>query len=60
MKRILITGEHSYIGTSLAAYLNQFPEQYAAELISLRDAAPDSFDFHGVDAIVHAAAIVHR
>ena len=60
MKRILITGEHGYIGTSLAAYLNQFPEEYAAELISLRDAAPDSFDFHGVDAIVHAAAIVHR
>lgn len=60
MKRILITGEHGYIGTALAAYLRRFPEQYAAELISLRDAAPDSFDFRGVDAIVHAAAIVHR
>ena len=58
--RILITGEHGYIGTALAAYLGRFPQRYAADLISVRDFRPDAVDFHGVDAIVHAAAIVHR
>ena len=60
MKRVLITGEHGYIGTALAAYLKLFPEQYAAEMVSLRNSAPEALDFHGVDAIVHTAAIVHR
>lgn len=60
MKRILITGEHGCIGTALAAYLKLFPEQYAAEMVSLRNSAPETLDFRGVDAIVHTAAIVHR
>ena len=60
MKRILITGGHGYIAAALAAYLGRFPEQYAAELISVRDFRPDAVDFHGVDAIVHTAAIVHQ
>ena len=60
MKRILITGGHGYIGTAIAAYLSRFPEQYAAEQISVRDFQPDAFDFRGADAVVHTAAIVHR
>ena len=60
MKRILITGEHGYIGTAIAAHLGQYPEQYAAERISVRDFTPEAFDFHGVDAIVHTAAFVHQ
>ncbi|MBQ6234712.1 MAG: NAD-dependent epimerase/dehydratase family protein [Clostridia bacterium] len=58
--RILITGEHGYIATALAAYLGRFPERYDARLISVRDFQPDAIDFHGVDAIVHTAAIVHQ
>lgn len=60
MKRILITGKNGYIGTNLAAFLSRQPSLYAVESISLRDRAPDAYDFHGADAIVHLAAIVHR
>ena len=60
MKRILITGENGYIGTHLAAYLSSFPDRYAVSTIPLKGHAPDEYDFHGADAIVHAAAIVHR
>ncbi len=60
MKRILIAGANSFVGTHLAAYLTQFPEQYAVETLSLHGHSPDEYDFHGADAIVHVAAIVHR
>ena len=58
MKRI--TGEHSFIGTHLAAYLARFSEQYTVETLSLHGHSPDEYDFHGADAVVHVAAIVHR
>lgn len=60
MKRILITGGHGYIGTALAAYLKRFPEQYETALIPVRGVPPEALGFRGADAIVHAAAIVHR
>jgi UDP-glucose 4-epimerase len=31
MKRILITGANSYIGTSVGKYLAQWPEQYQVD-----------------------------
>ena len=60
MKRILITGGHSYIGTAIAERLKTQPDRYTAETLSLRGRSPDGLDFRGVDAIVHVAAIVHR
>lgn len=60
MKRILITGEHGWIATSLRDDLNGFPERYAAETVSLRNVDPETLDFKGFDAIVHTAAIVHQ
>ena len=60
MKRILIIGANSYIGTRLSAYLARFSEQYTVETLSVHGQTPDEYDFHGADAIVHVAAIVHR
>lgn len=60
MKRILITGEHSFIGTHIAAYLGEYPEEYVVETLSVHGHSPDEYDFHGADAVVHVAAIVHR
>ncbi len=60
MKRILITGANSYIGTHIASCLAEFPEEYAAETLSLHGHTPDEYDFHGADAVVHVAAIVHQ
>lgn len=60
MKRILITGENSYIGTHLKEFLSQFPESYTVETLALKAHSPEEYDFHGAEAIVHVAAIVHR
>ena len=60
MKRILITGEDSYIGTHFAAYLSGFSGEYAVETLAMKGHTPDEYAFHGADAIVHVAAIVHR
>ncbi len=59
MKRILITGKGSYIGTHLLQYLETFPEDYAVTEVPTQP-FDDAVDFHGADAIVHVAAIVHR
>ena len=60
MKRILITGEHSRIGTAIRDRLNGTPDRYTAETVSLRGVRPETLDLSGFDAIVHTAAIVHR
>lgn len=60
MKRILITGENSYIGTHLERHLQRFPDRYAAETLAMKGHTPDEYDFHGADAVVHVAAIVHK
>ena len=60
MKRVLITGAGSYIGTHIEAYLGRFPEQYAVTTLPMQSHAPDEYGFHGADAVVHVAAIVHR
>lgn len=59
MKRILITGANSYIGTHIEAYLARFPG-YQTVTLPMQAHTPDEYDFRGADAIVHVAAIVHR
>lgn len=60
MKRILITGIGSYIGSHVKAYLEQWPERYQAEMISLRTDDWRQRSFAGFDAVLHAAGIVHQ
>ena len=60
MKRILITGEHGWIGTAIRDRLNAFPDRYAAETVSLRNVRPETLHLCGFDAVVHTAAIVHQ
>ena len=59
MKKILITGTKGYLGTSLKQYLAQWPE-YEVTSLSLREGQWEAFDFHGYDAVYHAAALVHQ
>ena len=60
MKRILITGEHSYVGSSVLTYLNRMPDQYQADALSVRGEDWKRISFQGYDAVLHAAAIVHQ
>ncbi len=55
MKRILITGKHSFIGNALIHHLTE----YHTETISLRNTSWQSEDFGRFDSIVHAAGIAH-
>lgn len=60
MKRILITGAGSYIGQSVKQYLEQWPESYQVDTLSLRSDDWRQDSFHGIDAVLHAAGIVHQ
>lgn len=59
MKKILITGKNSYVGQSLIKWLNQWPEQFEIEAISVRGDEWEKFDFSGYDSVLHLAGIAH-
>lgn len=59
MKKILITGAGSYIGTAFEQYLAQWPEQYAVDTLDMIGDAWRSADFSGYDAVFHVAGIAH-
>lgn len=60
MKRILITGENSYVGTSFTNYLNKhYPNDYQIDEISVQGEEWKSHDFSKYDVIFHVAGIAH-
>ena len=59
MKKILITGANSYIGTSFEAYLRQWPDQYAVTTVDMIDGSWRRKSFAGFDAVYHVAGIAH-
>ena len=59
MKRILITGAGSYIGTSFENWVSQWPEKYQVETIDMRGNEWRDKPFSSYDVIYHIAAIVH-
>lgn len=59
MKTILITGAHSYIGTSVEKYLGQWPEKYTVDTLDMLDSSWREKSFSGYDAVFHVAGIAH-
>lgn len=59
MKKILITGAGSYIGTAVEALLSLNPEQYEVDTLSLRDENWKEYPFENYDVVFHAAGIAH-
>lgn len=60
MRRILITGANSYIGTSFEKYLaDNYPEKYVVDTIDMVDGAWRGQSFHGYDSVFHVAGIAH-
>ena len=59
MKKILITGAGSYIGTCFAQYLSQWPEDYTVDAVDMIGDGWKSYDFGGYDAVYHVAGIAH-
>lgn len=59
MKRILITGKNSYIGTSFEKWMKKYGNQYQIDTIDLRNNDWKRRDFSRYDCVIHTAAIVH-
>ena len=59
MRRILITGKDSYIGTSVENWLKQEPDKYIVDTIDMKDAAWKEINFSRYDAVFHVAGIAH-
>ncbi len=59
MKKILITGSNSYVGTSVKKYLEQWPKKYKVDEISVRRDAWRKYDFSKYDVVFHVAGIAH-
>ena len=60
MKKILITGAGSYIGTSFEKYLREnYPNDCTVDTIDMIDGKWRESDFSGYDSIFHVAGIAH-
>lgn len=59
MKRVLITGAGSYIGTSVEQWLNQWPNAYQVDTIDMIDGSWRKKSFSDYDAVFHVAGIAH-
>lgn len=61
MKRILITGANSYIGTSFEKYIkDNFSDQYEIDTIDMIDGSWREKSFKGHDVVFHVAGIAHQ
>lgn len=59
MKKILITGKNSYIGTKFKERMAQWPDEYEVTEISVRGEDWKKVDFSSYDTVLHVAGIVH-
>ena len=58
MKRILITGANSYIGTSFEQYIKEnYPDEYCVDTVDMIDGTWREKDFSLYDAVFHVAGI---
>lgn len=60
MKKILITGANSYIGTSFETYINEnYPQAYQVDTVDMIDGTWRGKSFAGYDTVYHVAGIAH-
>lgn len=59
MKRVLITGKNSYIGTSLENWLKREPDNYKVDTVDMKDGSWKEKDFSQYDVVFHVAGIAH-
>ena len=60
MKKVLITGANSYIGTSVEKYIiEHYPEECSFDTVDLHDASWKDKDFSFYDVVFHVAGIAH-
>lgn len=59
MKRVLITGANSYVGTSVEAWLKKTPDLFEVDTVSTFNDEWKQADFSKYDVVFHVAGIAH-
>ncbi|WRK53637.1 hypothetical protein SD457_00350 [Coprobacillaceae bacterium CR2/5/TPMF4] len=60
MKKILITGANSYIGTSFEKYIEEnYSDDYHIDILDMINPNWKECDFSGYDSVFHVAGIAH-
>lgn len=59
MKKILITGANSYIGTSFERWVSQYPDRYKVDTVDMKDGSWRDKDFSYYDVVFHVAGLAH-
>lgn len=59
MKKVLITGENSYVGTSLEKRLLKDADKYKVATVNMKDNSWKEKDFSQYDVVFHVAGIAH-
>lgn len=61
MKKVLIAGANSYIGTSFEKYIKEnYPDEYQIDTLDMKDPNWKEYDFSGYDSVFHVAGIAHQ
>ena len=59
MKKILITGANSFVGTSVEQWLLRDTEEYVVDTVDTIDGKWREADFSNYDVVFHVAGIAH-
>ena len=59
MRRILITGANSYIGTSFENYMKQFND-YQIDTLDMLNPDWKKYNFSEYDVVFHVAGVAHQ
>ena len=59
MKRVLITGKNSYVGTNVKQWLCKWPEKYNIDTVDVHSGRWRKVDFSQYDVVFHVAGIAH-
>jgi len=59
LKRVLITGANSYVGTNVEKWLMKEPDKYYVETLDMKDPNWKNFNFSKFDVVLHVAGIAH-
>lgn len=61
MKKVLITGANSYIGTSFENYIKEnYPNEFQIDTLDMKDPNWKKYNFRSYDTVFHVAGIAHQ
>lgn len=59
MKKVLITGKHSYIGENILKCLNKYGDEYKVEIVGTKEGEYKKLNFGKYDTVIDVAGIAH-